>query len=703
MFDAYTKWLGIRDPERPPNHYRLLGLESYESDPEIIANAADRQMAHVRSFQNGPQAEMARQLISEITAARNCLLNSDSRSEYEQWVRFRAGGTREPQISTVEPELEVVPTAADSKTTHSDFELDVAGRRDDRASWNRSRRTNARRAKPGNRWLIDLIGWIGGGIAALGLGYYLINSKFVEDWRAKRNVPFVNPSNREPVKSADTPPFADEDADSKKDDRNHEVGPKTNSRSQSNDAVPSPNQRNAGSAKNNRPPQPELTGGGKKNSTTADVPPKNLNKPLSSAPSKSIPPEERAAVNPARWPLPTADDRQASEQKFRELFRQALQDESRDGKQRLAIELLRQSNAAADASLVYVMLDESSRLAASIGDAPSVVSAIKEKNRRFEIDFWEEINKPIEIASKNAVSIMHQENLLAAIADIAQLAVDQQMFEVAARFTAKASSAAKTIGDPQYARILDRYRDELADIAKLEKRLPAARNQLNADPDNKSSHLLLGRYWCFAQGDWARGLPHLAKGNDLKVANAAALDLAHLSSQKDSTPPTIQQLLGIADSWFNTGTAATSFERRGMLKRALEFYDAAREQFAVATDANLDRKISQIQFELYVFKEYIDSDATVASNTWNFAVDGRLNYDRARLENGGRTLVLYRGTAVRNLPVSRKLGTYNARTQDGKSEFRIRLLSNDRLELRQVDTASGQIVATLYGVKEQRE
>jgi hypothetical protein len=104
-----------------------------------------------------------------------------------------------------------------------------------------------------------------------------------------------------------------------------------------------------------------------------------------------------------------------------------------------------------------------------------------------------------------------------------------------------------------------------------------------------------------------------------------------------------------------------------------------------------------------VFKEYIDSDATVASNTWNFAVDGRLNYDRARLENGGRTLVLYRGTAVRNLPVSRKLGTYNARTQDGKSEFRIRLLSNDRLELRQVDTASGQIVATLYGVKEQRE
>ena len=28
-FNPYYRWLGIRGPERPPDHYRLLGLETY--------------------------------------------------------------------------------------------------------------------------------------------------------------------------------------------------------------------------------------------------------------------------------------------------------------------------------------------------------------------------------------------------------------------------------------------------------------------------------------------------------------------------------------------------------------------------------------------------------------------------------------------------------------------------------------------------
>ena len=31
-FDPYYRWLGIRDQQRPPNFYRLLGLELFEDD-----------------------------------------------------------------------------------------------------------------------------------------------------------------------------------------------------------------------------------------------------------------------------------------------------------------------------------------------------------------------------------------------------------------------------------------------------------------------------------------------------------------------------------------------------------------------------------------------------------------------------------------------------------------------------------------------
>ena len=41
-FDPYHRWLGIRDKQRPVNHYRLLGLELLESDLDVIREAATR-------------------------------------------------------------------------------------------------------------------------------------------------------------------------------------------------------------------------------------------------------------------------------------------------------------------------------------------------------------------------------------------------------------------------------------------------------------------------------------------------------------------------------------------------------------------------------------------------------------------------------------------------------------------------------------
>ena len=62
-FDPYLKWLCIRESLRPPNHYRLLGLDLMEGDLEVISGAADRQMAHVRTFQHGPPEVSRRRAI----------------------------------------------------------------------------------------------------------------------------------------------------------------------------------------------------------------------------------------------------------------------------------------------------------------------------------------------------------------------------------------------------------------------------------------------------------------------------------------------------------------------------------------------------------------------------------------------------------------------------------------------------------------
>ncbi len=83
-FDPYYQWLGIRDVERPPNHYRLLGLDPFEEDLQVISVAADRQMAHLRTFQNGPHAGASQQLLNEVALARVCLLDAERKRAYDQ-------------------------------------------------------------------------------------------------------------------------------------------------------------------------------------------------------------------------------------------------------------------------------------------------------------------------------------------------------------------------------------------------------------------------------------------------------------------------------------------------------------------------------------------------------------------------------------------------------------------------------------------
>lgn len=99
MFDPYHKWLGISDAQRPPNHYRLLGLELFESDREVIQSASDRQMTHVRQFQSGEHAELSQVVLNEIAQARVCLLQGNTKTEYDKRLRSSLARMEPPVAS----------------------------------------------------------------------------------------------------------------------------------------------------------------------------------------------------------------------------------------------------------------------------------------------------------------------------------------------------------------------------------------------------------------------------------------------------------------------------------------------------------------------------------------------------------------------------------------------------------------------------
>jgi len=89
-FDPYHRWLSISPEEQPPNHYRLLGIKPFETDADVIDGAADRQMAHLRTFQTGKRSEQAARVLNEVASARVCLLNPTKKAAYDAKLREKA-------------------------------------------------------------------------------------------------------------------------------------------------------------------------------------------------------------------------------------------------------------------------------------------------------------------------------------------------------------------------------------------------------------------------------------------------------------------------------------------------------------------------------------------------------------------------------------------------------------------------------------
>ncbi|MGA2255180.1 MAG: hypothetical protein ABSG53_11000 [Thermoguttaceae bacterium] len=111
-FDPYHKWLGISPKDQPPHHYRLLAIDLFESDPDVISAAADKQMAFIRSFQTGKNAQFSHKILNEIAAARVCLLNVPKKAFYDGTLRARiaaAGALPAPRRAEPLPVTAVVP------------------------------------------------------------------------------------------------------------------------------------------------------------------------------------------------------------------------------------------------------------------------------------------------------------------------------------------------------------------------------------------------------------------------------------------------------------------------------------------------------------------------------------------------------------------------------------------------------------------
>jgi hypothetical protein len=116
-FDPYYRWLGIPPKDQPANHYRLLGLNLLEPDLDVIRDAAEQRIAHVRTYQLGVHAELSQKILNELAAAKSCLLDPQRKAAYDAQLSPAPAAMAPKPAASDEPEAAMPPALVVSTPT----------------------------------------------------------------------------------------------------------------------------------------------------------------------------------------------------------------------------------------------------------------------------------------------------------------------------------------------------------------------------------------------------------------------------------------------------------------------------------------------------------------------------------------------------------------------------------------------------------
>ena len=632
-FDPYLRWLGIRDPQRPPNHYRLLGLEPFESDPDIIAGAADRQMAHLRTFKTSQQVELSQRLLNELAAARVCLLKPEKKAAYDEQLRRKLGDRRPPLVRAAAASPAAVNagrTDEASQLTPTDdpapsLETEMQNFRVSRSSAT-IRKSSRGRARTNPLWIaVPLVALA----AAVGIAVYVANSN---DSSATTDEQRKVAENTDTGKGSPGIPRKGPTTESGHGDKpNGSTTPNKNPHDGGHDqhgdhtaTNPQPRPSPAGRDPNStmptvgqpaetvgppkppipspgdvmrvvNPPQPGHDGGpdfdpSRQVASVDTNHPPTHDAPDHGKPRPATPAKSDGGGKAKRAPVPSKDEITAAEAKIQKLFNVSAAKRP-DERAALAKTLFDQgsdaNNAPADR---YVCLRTAMKDSAALGDADLALKAVDKLTSTFDVNTLEEKIGVLSTLGKMVRSANIAEGLTMAVESLLDEAIDADDFDSAKSLAQLGAGFATKAGDSSRAKEFRQRVIELEQIKKEFSTAATARDTLESKPDDPDANYVWGYYLGPIKGDFDKALPFLAKGN-----NDALRALANKELGKPTDPTAQGQL---ADGWSAQAEKSKPSERANLLGHAAEWYSRAMPNLKGIAHTEAAQKLAKIEDEV---------------------------------------------------------------------------------------------------------
>ena len=594
-FDPYYLWLGIPLAEQPPHHYRLLAVQVFEANLNVIEAAADQRMAHLRTYQASRYSDFSQRLLNEVAAAKICLLNPAKKAAYDAKLRAQLAARMAPP----QPESE-----GDS------FDRRLAGTIDETQAAHSP--AVARKHRP--LALIAAVGLFA--VAVLFAILYIrqtasrpqVAAVSTERLLAEPTVspvvvpvpdrPTVSRSNpvvagspdhatattadlparhpEENGRAADRPSAGSGDprrtsgdprrtsGDSRRtSEDSRETSPREQKRLPNGEPigpVPSPARGEASS----RTPSQSIPGSPRGTQTGAS--PKHP--AAASGSAKPVAAESATLAPPAphvKYPIPSDEAQQAMLQQLEEAYKISA---AQTAQQKLP--LARDFEALADKPGAkpderYVLCITASRLAGEAGDVREMLHALNGLRLDYQIEILVPKTQGLVAMADRATDAARIKSVINAASGTLQRSVVGNKYDLAENLLMALSRACQRPAGKEFRKTVRDRRTEIEWLKKqwLDVQQPAA--QLKAAPDDAEANLAMGRWHCLVRGEWDQGLPFLAKGSDERLRQLAEQELKSAVAKPGDQ-------VKLADAWWELAQRATGKTRDGMLLRAGYWY-----------------------------------------------------------------------------------------------------------------------------------
>ena len=251
----------------------------------------------------------------------------------------------------------------------------------------------------------------------------------------------------------------------------------------------------------------------------------------------------------------------------------------------LAKEMIRAGLEAGDGSAdQYVLLEIARDIAAGAGDAETALAAVAELAQRFDVQGPKLKAEALKRAARGASFPAERKAVAeAALAVIAELAAADQ-YEAALDLCEAARATAQRARDYPLVKKLASQADELKGRRKAAKGYIAALATLEKSPGDPAANLAAGSYLCFVKGDWEKGVPMLALGDDEQLK---ALAVGDLEAEKS---PAAQLARG--DAWWEA--AQLGRDRNALLARAGYWYRRAEPNLTGIERVKAQKRLAEL-------------------------------------------------------------------------------------------------------------